>query len=608
MGGANPEVGRRSDRSYSCRAVVEGERLGLNRTDRISRIGEAPRDAWRRATGWRRLRVDREIVVATGLLCAVAVVGLATAGDYGITIDEWNADDYGRKALSWYVSGFTDRAMFKDVQEALWYYGSWFHMLTTVVQSFGIAGHWTVRHAMTFLSGLAGIALLLPMARLAAGRWAGLAAITLCLTTGYLYGSLFFTPIDVPFLFAMTAATLAVMVMAKRTVPSWPATIAAGLLTGLAIATRSSGVITHAYLVGAMALCAFEAALTEAGPLRRPLARVGARTLIAMLIAWLVAFLLWPWLQIGNPFVHFMVAFAYFADHPASWEIRHWGEIVRTNDLPWSYVPAQLAARLPEGFLLLLAAALSIGLANGVGLVREARRALARRGLEGLKAIGLMLTRSRQALIVLAAVLLPLAFIMLEGSTLYNGIRHVLFLIPVLAVIAGYGFARLLPLFGRFPGLMAVGIGTYIGYQVYLLAALHPLEYIEFNALAGGVRGAYHRFDMDYWAASATIALRRLEDRRNIAAADCLGENPPSLMICIPWRENLVGSMYRRPWRLVTDPAKADYIIATDPDMNCAQNQPVVLIDEVKRFGRAFARTYARRPQAAAPSSPPPRP
>ena len=75
---------------------------------------------------------------------------------------------------------------------------------------------------MTFLVGLGGLAALLPIGRLAAGRWAGLIAIALCLMTGYLYGSLFFTPIDVPFLAAMTWATLAILVMTRQVLPSWP--------------------------------------------------------------------------------------------------------------------------------------------------------------------------------------------------------------------------------------------------------------------------------------------------------------------------------------------------------------------------------------------------
>jgi hypothetical protein len=202
--------------------------------------------------------IDTEIVAAAALLSAVLVVGLATAADYGLTVDEFNSDDYGPKALAWYTSGFVDRSSFETVEFSLWYYGPWFQMLTAYIQSFDLADRVTVRHAMTFLVGLAAVAALLPIGRLAGGRWAGLAAIALCLMTGYFYGSLFFTPIDVPFVAAMTWATLAILVMTRQVLPSWRASIAAGLLTGLAVATRTGGIITHAYLLGALLLCAAE--------------------------------------------------------------------------------------------------------------------------------------------------------------------------------------------------------------------------------------------------------------------------------------------------------------------------------------------------------------
>lgn len=549
-------------------------------------------------------RWDPEILIVIAVLCGTAVIGLATVGDYGITVDEWNADDYGEKALAWYASGFHDRAMFDDVEETLWYYGPWFQILTAFVQSLDIAEHWAVRHAMTFLAGLAGIAVLLPMARLAVGRWAGLTAITLCLTTGYLYGSIFFTPIDVPFLFAMTAATLAIVAMAQRTVPSWPATIATGLLTGLAIATRSSGLITHAYLVGAMLLCGLEAILEDRGLGRRAFAHIGARMLAAMLLAWATALALWPWLQIANPFAQFAAAFAYFANHPNSLQLIHWGQLVTSTNLPWSYIPAQLAARLPEGFILLLAAAVGFGLAGVYGALRSGCRALASRATKELKAAVLTVARSRQALIIWAAAVLPVGFIIVQGSTLYDGIRHVLFLIPILAVIAGYGLVRLLPFLMRFPITPAAAIGGYIGYQIYLLAALHPLQYIAFNAFAGGVHGAYQRFDMDYWSVAATVALRQLERRLDLEAPNRFENNPPRLMICIAWREDSVEPMFRRPWRLEIDPDKADYIITTER-LDCVGKRHFTLIDEVKRFDRAFARTYAGRPQTESPSAKP---
>src|SRR5260370_41886295 len=61
--------------------------------------------------------VDGELSATLALLAAVLVIGLATVGDYGITIDEFVFDIYGPKALVWYASGFTDRAWFDSLHE-----------------------------------------------------------------------------------------------------------------------------------------------------------------------------------------------------------------------------------------------------------------------------------------------------------------------------------------------------------------------------------------------------------------------------------------------------------------------------------------------------------
>jgi hypothetical protein len=207
---------------------------------------------------------------------------------------------------------------------------------------------------------------------------------------------------------------------------------------------------------------------------------------------------------------------------------------------------------------------------------------------------------TRQALIVGGAALSPILFVMLDHSTLYNGIRHVIFIIPMLSVIAAYGFICILPWLRRIPLVAGAAISGYLGYQIYILAALHPLEYVDFNAFAGGVRGAYGRFEMDYWGSASTLALRRLEQRVNLEGRT----DAPPLLICVPWREWTVAPTYRRPWTLETEATQSEFVIATEPEPDCAKDQPFKLIDEVTRFGRPFAWTYERVPKGAAPSRP----
>ena len=541
-----------------------------------------------------RFSIDAEVIAAIALLTAALVVGLSTAADYGLTVDEFNTDDYGPKALAWYTSGFKDRSHFETVEFSLWYYGPWFHMLTAYLQSFDFADRVTVRHAATFVVGLAGVAALLPLGRLAIGRWAGMTAIALCLMTGYFYGSLFFTPIDVPFLAAITWATLAIVVMARRVLPSWRAAAVVGLLTGLAIATRTGGIITHAYLLGAMVLCVAEFWAGHGRVTLRYLAQIAVRYAAVVVIAWVTAIALWPWLQTGQPWAQFKVALLHFATIPMSYEFSHWGERIWTDALPRSYIPGQLLARLPEAFLVLLVVALVSAIHAVTVLAREATTSWRVDRSASLRAAMLTVARERACLTVCAAVILPLAFLIIQRATIYNGIRHVLFVIPMLAVIAGAGLRALLPLLRRAPVIAAIMGGAYAGSIVTTLAVLHPLEYVAMNSFAGGTRGAYDRFELDYFSLAATVALRRLEHRLDYNNSLRFAESPPSILICIPWREERVDPMLTRPWIVQTDPDKADFIIATELS-RCADNKPVELIDEVKRFDRSFAWTYARR-------------
>jgi hypothetical protein len=534
--------------------------------------------------------IDGEVAATVALIAAVLAIGLLTAGDYGITSDEFVFDAYGPRALAWYVSGFTDRTWFEHLDERP--YGPWFQILVAGVQSLGMGERFAVRHAITFVTGIGGLAALLPLARLTVGRWAGFAAIVLCLITGNFYGHLFFTPNDVPFLAAMTWATLAVVVMAAAPVPSWGATIAAGLLTGLAIATRPGGLLVQIYLLAAMALGALEACLAHRD--WAAVRRIGGRTAVAVAIGWAVAIALWPFLQVQNPVVGFAIAFAHFADIGVEFGIHHWGQVISSAALPRSYVPGELLARLPAAFIGLLALAAAFGGVALFGFLTTCARDIRRDTRAATVAALSTMARNRAALVLAMATIAPLAFVIVARSIIFDGVRHLLFTIPLLALFAAWGLLRLAPLIRRIPYVSAALAAAYVGALVANMAVLHPLEYIATNAFAGGVARSVGRFDLDYWLASATEALRRLEQRLDYEKPQRFAARKPSIHICIPWREEWVSPMFRRPWVLELDPRKADYVIETERS-HCAPHPQAVLIDEVKRFDRAFAWIYEKR-------------
>ena len=360
--------------------------------------------------------------------------------------------------------------------------------------------------------------------------------------TGYVWGNLFFATIDVPFLFAMCWATLAIMMMARGDAPRWGATVMAGVFMGLAIATRTGGIITHAYLIGAMGLCALDAVLRRGAAARPLLWRMAVHAIAAVALAWMVATALWPWLQLGNPFSQFAARLCAFRRHP---------DLVRIPQLGHRHLHRRRAVvvhRRPDAG----AAAGSLsGPARHRGRVRHRCRrwhgrappspACAATASPALPRRRRRWPRARAPLLVAVAALGPLLVLIVQGSTLYDGIRHVLFTIPMLALLAAWGAVRLLPLMRRLPVIAGAATAAQAALLAATLVILHPLEYVAMNAVAGGVAGARGDFELDYWSIAVADALRKLEAR--LDADPRFVNRPPRVMICIGWREQMAGAL-----------------------------------------------------------------
>src|SRR5258705_9675239 len=214
--------------------------------------------------------------------------------------------------------------------------------------------------------------------------------------------------------------------------------------------------------------------------------------------------------------------------------------------------------------------------------------ALRRSGVWGLRQRAVELAGSSAVLLVSVAAFGRIGVLILQGSTLYDGVRHVLFVIPMLAIVAARGLTSLLPFLRRLPIVPAALGVAHTAAIVVTLVILHPLEYIAMNSLAGGVAGAYGRFDLDYWSMAAPEALRRLEDR--IDAEGRFAGDPSRVLVCLGWREQLASVMFRRNWIAETDPHKADYLIATER-WPCADGTTAVLVDEVTRLAARSPRS-----------------
>jgi 4-amino-4-deoxy-L-arabinose transferase-like glycosyltransferase len=450
----------------------------LLRHDGLEKRMQIGNDSWDRA--------------AYALFVAVALVILVTFRDYGVAWDEPEAQEYGQFILDYYrTDGARPRAL---TFNNMYYYGGLFEATAVWLGELLPFDPFATRHLLNAAVGLLGIVGAWKLGRTLGGPRAGfLAALFLAAVPSY-YGHMFLNSKDIPFAAAAVwALYYTILLLRALPRPSLSLTLRIGLAIGLALGTRVGAVLLVvnllAALAGWLALQAWQGAGGRA--LARSVAVIVARLAPAGILAYLLMIALWPWAQV-DPLVRPFQAIQYFAHFPYDIPLLVDGELFRSSQPPWYYLPVFFGVKLPE----FLVAFTVLALAGGAWrLLRTVRRD------------GLRTETARACLLewgtVGFAALFPIGYAILSGSTLYDEMRHFLFVVPILAVVAAYWTARLLKRVVGWRPLLRDGLATlaivYAAVHVYLMATLHPNQYVYYNALTGGVAGAQGKYDLDYW-------------------------------------------------------------------------------------------------------------
>ena len=427
--------------------------------------------------------------VLTGVLLALlAGLMLATVRDYGMSGDEGVQHRYARRLLRYYATLGADRSAAADEDVSM--YGGFFETVAEAAASLSPDDPYRARHVVNVLFSLAAFAAAARMGAHLAGGTGGLVALLALALTPPFYGHSFNNPKDIPFAATFAVAVCVVLVVSDRSPQlRWRDALAAGIAIGLTAAVRVAGIALFGFALAlwfAVALAKARGGIDgEARPRRRELARLAAAWLGVVALGWAVMIALWPWAQaapLRNP-LRALRAFSRF------WEtmiVFYDGRYVPNGEVSRLYAPTWLALTLPE---LYLAAAL-MGLAALGAVIRQ-------RPLAGATRLRLL-----QCAWLTAVAVLPVGWVVLRHTPLYDGVRHFLFVMPLLAVLAGVSVAAFFRQFRRTwaataAGLVLAGLALPTASD---MAALHPYEALYVNRLvAGGLRRAVERYDADYW-------------------------------------------------------------------------------------------------------------
>jgi len=104
--------------------------------------------------------------------------------------------------------------------------------------------------------------------------------------------------------------------------------------------------------------------------------------------------------------------------------------------------------------------------------------------------------------------LFPVAYFVVAQPNVYDGIRHFVFVLPAMALFCGLGAAWILDRAGARRVWVAGVLTVLLGTSMWSHVTLHPYQSSYFNAFVGGLRGAWHDYDVDYWTSSYREAMQ----------------------------------------------------------------------------------------------------
>ncbi len=505
-------------------------------------------------------------------LFAVGVIASFTFRDYGLGWDDYTHAEYADLLLKMYGSGFKDAGALSFAN--LYMYGGGFDMAAALLHKIIPLDLFETRRLVGAIVGILGLAMTWRLARRVGGPLAGLAALLLLALCPTFYGHMFMNPKDAPFAVAMVILMLGLVRLVEEYPEPSPRTILiVGLGAGLSLGSRVLGGLALIYaVIGILPLFVDEFRRQGTSGALQRLGHVAYMLLPGLILGYLVMGLIWPWsiMEPANPF-RAVTYFSHFFEKP--WKEMFDGTLVSVPDMPWSYLPTLFALQLPEILL-------GLAIAGIVGtLVALSRDDVAPRR----KSILLMLT---------LAATLPLLIAIVKRPALYNGIRHFIFVVPPMTVIAGVAFAWAMNWLKQQrrnwqPAAIAVfAVGLVL--PLSEMIRLHPYEYTHFNRIAGTVRAATDLYMLDYWG----LAFKQASETLRASLAE-QHETPQhgrrwKVAVCGPQRPAQValGPDFTIGW----DSRGADFAM-TLGEFYCKSLTAPVMV-EVKRDDVVFARVY----------------
>src|SRR5262245_57670357 len=363
----------------------------------------------RAVTTMPRISPRRWAAVIAALLLLAAMVALSR--DFGFTWDERFQQKYGEQIWDYY-HGRLPRSTFDTDLGNQYRYGGLVELVCVGAQHLVRGDTYVTRHVVIAIFGWVGIV----FSGLLAARWFGpragwLAAALLALSPRF-FGDAMNNPKDAPFAALAIVALYYMLSVDTRRYLSWSHVAKLTLTIALAINVRPLGLVLLLAAVGVISLLALRSALrsSDADRWRTFAITVGQLAVVAV-VAVPAGTIAWPWAQ-ASPYLRPIAGFLFTSqlNWARGFDVLFAGQNLGAGEVPWTYVPTWLVLTLPPVVLVGVALSLLVW----------------RRGFDAMVACA--------ALTAFAGA--PVFLAIIRNATIYDGIRHLLFIVPPITILA----------------------------------------------------------------------------------------------------------------------------------------------------------------------------
>jgi hypothetical protein len=451
-----------------------------------------------------RISLQSKYIPIIFLLAANIICGLIVFRDYGLSWDEPLFYDYAQalgyaySPREWFSGDFNlDKAYGASASDHA-NRGPAYILLVRqpekLLESLGLdrASAW---HLINFLTFQLGVYFIYRLCLRWMRPWSAFGAAALFSTQPLLWGHAFINPKDPPFLVFITGSLWLGFEMVDRLAKG--SAINKNQILYVILSAFFLGIATSIRVLGPLAgLFVFVYALMH--PDIKLVKLLPAFSLYSI-IAILTMFITWPFLW-PNPLARFIDVTRFMSANPTQLAVLFNGEIFRADELPRRYLPALLGLTLTESVWPLFFLGLMIRLLSQF--------------ITASKQIVDYKLRKTELVLMLAWFLFPFVYVIMRHPPMYDGIRHFLFILPPVFIMAGMAFDKVLDLI-QTPLIPAFLIIALLLPGIRAIIQLHPYEYTYYNVFIGGTGGAFRKFETDYWLTCYKEALEKYQKINN---------------------------------------------------------------------------------------------